>query len=132
MQRYLLLSISLCLAAAAQPAAAADQDGLAALLALPVASALTGAAKAQRFAWLITEAGVRHVWFGDPGQPAQRVTRFDADDGEPVYDLVLCRDGRSLAFVKGGDDEYPDDALPNAASAPIPPKQRLFAAELAG
>ncbi len=127
----LLLPIWMCLALA-QPAATADQDRLAALLALPVASDLTGAAEAPRFAWVIDEAGVRNVWIGGPDQPARRVTSFDADDGEPIYDLAMSRDGRGLAFVKGGDEEYPDEELPNAAAALTAPKQRLFVTDVNG
>lgn len=132
MRWRLLLAIWLGLVSLAQPAATADRDRLAELLALPVASELTGAARAPQFAWVVAEAGVRNVWTGGPGQAARRVTAFTADDGEPIYNLTLSRDGRSLAFVKGGDGEYPDAELPNPANAPSAPTQRLFVAEVAG
>src|SRR4051812_37607474 len=87
MHRHLLLFISLCFIALAQPAATANQDRLSALLALPVASGLTGAVDAPRFAWVVSEAGVRNIWTGGPGEPARRLTAFTEDDGEPIYDL---------------------------------------------
>ena len=127
MRSRLLFTIWLCLVALAQPAATAGRDRLAELLALPVASELTGAAEAPRFAWVVNAAGVRNVWTGGPGEPARRITAFAADDGEPIYGLTLSRDGRNLAFVKGGDGEYPDEDLPNPAIAANPPAQRLFA-----
>src|SRR5687767_11243334 len=96
-----LLSLLLGLIVLSQPAARAGGERLAELLALPVASELTGAAAAERFAWVVNEAGVRNVWTGGPGRPARRLTRYTADDGEPIYDLALSRDGRTLAFVKG-------------------------------
>ncbi len=131
MRWRLFISIWLCAVALASPGETAGQDRLSALLALPVASELTGAADAPRFAWVIAEAGVRNVWTGGPGQPARRITVFTEDDGEPIYDLTLSRDGHTLAFVKGGDGEHPDAEQPNPAVALAAPKQRLFLADLA-
>ena len=127
-----LLSLLLGLVVLAQPAATAQGDRLAELLALPGASELTGATAAPRFAWVVNEAGVRNVWAGGPGQPARRLTNYAADDGEPIYDLALSRDGRTLAFVKGGDGEHADDDLPNPGDALVPPAQRVFVVETNG
>jgi dipeptidyl aminopeptidase/acylaminoacyl peptidase len=127
-----LLSLLFGLVVLAQPSARAGGDRLAELLALPVASELTGAAAAPRFAWVVNEAGVRNVWTGAPGQPARRLTNYAADDGEPIYDLALSRDGRALAFVKGGDGEHADDDVPNPGNALVPPAQRVFVADTTG
>jgi dipeptidyl aminopeptidase/acylaminoacyl peptidase len=116
--------------AIARPATA--QDALAEALALPVASALAGARDSARFAWVESAAGVRNVWTAERGSPARRVTAFASDDGQQISDLVLSADGSSLAFVRGGDAEFPDDRLPNAASDAAPPKQQLFVAQTAG
>jgi dipeptidyl aminopeptidase/acylaminoacyl peptidase len=112
----------------AQPAPA-QQDSLAEALALPVASGLTGARDAARFAWVESAAGVRNVWVG---QPARQVTAFTQDDGQQIYDLALSADGVSLAFVRGGDAEFPDDDLPNPASDAAPPRQQLFVVQTRG
>jgi len=115
------------LALAARSAGAPDEsDRLAAALALPVAGNLVGALNAPRFAWVENEAGVRNVWFADRGRPARRVTAFTGDHGQELSDLALSADGSSLAFVRGGDSEFPDDRLPNPASKASPPKQQLF------
>ncbi|HEY0130603.1 MAG TPA: S9 family peptidase, partial [Allosphingosinicella sp.] len=112
--------------------APAQRDPLAAALALPVASELVGARDAARFAWVESEAGVRNLWFAERGRPARRLTAFVQDDGQQLYDLALSVDGAQLAFVRGGDPESRDDALPNAAWDSEPPRQQIFLAPTAG
>ncbi|CAN5441506.1 hypothetical protein BH09PSE4_BH09PSE4_07990 [soil metagenome] len=104
----------------------ARADDFAASLTLPIASQLTGAQNAPRFAWVENAAGVRNIWAATKGAPARRLTDYTADDGQQIYDLTLTRDGGSLAYVRGGDDEFPDDQVPNTASAVTPPKQQVF------
>lgn len=110
--------------AIAQPALA-QQDDLAEALALPVASSLAGAQDAPRFAWVENAAGVRNVWTAEPSTPARQVTSY-ADDGVLVYEVKLDAKGEHLAWVRGGDDEFPDAALPNAGSAASVPPQEVF------
>lgn len=113
--------------ALAQPAVAQQADRLAKALALPTASGLVGARDAARFAWVETAAGVRNIRVATRGAPARRLTAFKADDGQLIYHLALANDGSRLAFVRGGDDEYPDEpSPPNTATAPLTPPQRLF------
>jgi dipeptidyl aminopeptidase/acylaminoacyl peptidase len=112
--------------AATTAAPAAQTDELAAALALPVASALVGAREVPRFAWVERAAGVRNIWVADRGRPARQVTAFTEDDGQELSDLALSADGASLAFVRGGDSEFPDDRVPNAGSAASPPPQQVF------
>ncbi|HEU0099388.1 MAG TPA: prolyl oligopeptidase family serine peptidase [Allosphingosinicella sp.] len=97
-------------------------------MALPVASELVGARDAPRFAWVETAAGVRNIWFAERGRPARRLTGFTEDDGQPLSDLALSSNGEQLAFVRGGDPDYRDDALPNAAADSEPPRQQIFLA----
>jgi dipeptidyl aminopeptidase/acylaminoacyl peptidase len=103
-----------------------ESDRLAAALALPVAGNLVGARDKPRFAWVENAAGVRNIWFADRGRPARRVTAYAEDDGQELSDLALSADGAGLAFVRGGDSEFPDDRIPNPASEASPPKQQLF------
>jgi dipeptidyl aminopeptidase/acylaminoacyl peptidase len=112
--------------------APAPRDPLAAALALPVASELVGARDAPRFAWVESAAGVRNLWFAGPGQAARALTAFGEDDGRPLADLALSADGTALAFVRGGDPDYRDDSLPNAASDAEPPPQQLYVIQTAG
>lgn len=127
--RHFLLRLLLGLAglALALPTPTAAQDRLARLLALPTAGGLTGAADAPRFAWVENAAGVRNIWIGARGEPARRVTAFGEDDGVQIYGLAFRRDGASLAFVRGGDEDFPDEEdLPNTAAAPTVPAQQVF------
>jgi dipeptidyl aminopeptidase/acylaminoacyl peptidase len=112
--------------------APARRDALAAALALPVASELVGARDAPRFAWVESAAGVRNLWFAERGRPARALTAFTEDDGQQLSDLALSSDGSHLAFVRGGDPDSRDDALPNAAWDSEPPRQQLFIVETAG
>lgn len=114
------------------PPAAALADPLAEALALPTAGGLVGAADAPRFAWVENAAGVRNIWIGGPGQPARRLTASTLDDGQQIYGLSFSRDGSSLAFVRGGDEEFPDlDTLPNTASAANAPAQEVRVVSIA-
>jgi dipeptidyl aminopeptidase/acylaminoacyl peptidase len=112
--------------------APASGDPLAAALALPVASELVGAPDAPRFAWVESAAGVRNIWFADGHGPARRLTAFAEEDGQPLSDLALNFDGSTLAFVRGGDPEARDEALPNAAWNSEPPRQQVFVVPTSG
>jgi dipeptidyl aminopeptidase/acylaminoacyl peptidase len=121
--RFLLALAGLSLAV---PAAAAP-DRLAEALALPVASNLAGARDVPRFAWVENEAGVRNLWTAMRGETPRRLTLYDEDDGQLLYGLALSGDGTALAFVRGGDEEFPDaEDLPNTAAAAATPAQQVF------
>jgi dipeptidyl aminopeptidase/acylaminoacyl peptidase len=128
--RLWLTAIALALVS---PAAAAAPDPLAEALALPVASGLTGARDVPRFAWIVNEAGVRNVWLATRGQPARRLTAFAEDDGQELSELALSNDGADLAFVRGGDEEFPDrEDQPNTATAPFAPAQQVLVVSAEG
>lgn len=119
--------------ALAHPAAATGPDRLAEALALPVASSLAGARDAPRFAWIENEAGARNVWTAARGQAARRLTAFIEDDGRQLYGLALSNDGAMIAFVRGGDEEFPDEEdLPNAGASPVAPSQQVYVLASAG
>ncbi len=110
----------------ASPAAA---DRLAETLALPVASGLTGARDAAVFAWVENAGGKRSLKVVRAGQLPRTVTASTTDDGLPLYDATLSDDGEAIAFVRGGDGEFPDEEdLPNPAGKPVPPRQQVFVA----
>ena len=116
----------------AQPVAAAVAD-IAKTLSLPVAGGLVGAHDKARFAWVTNEAGVRNIWIADEGKPAHPLTAFTQDDGLEIYDLEFTRDGSALAFVRGGDAEFPDlEDLPNAAAFASWPRQQVLVSALDG
>ncbi|WP_288805508.1 prolyl oligopeptidase family serine peptidase [uncultured Novosphingobium sp.] len=117
------------LAASSDPdtiAAPAAPDMLEANLSLPLASGLTGAAKAPVFAWVENRAGVRNVWLGGPGTAGRSRTAYREDDGIEISGLAFSPDGTRLAFVRGGDAEFPEDKLPNTGTLPQGPRQTLY------
>jgi dipeptidyl aminopeptidase/acylaminoacyl peptidase len=112
-----------------EPASAfapAPSDPLAAALALPVAGELAGARDKARFAWVERVAGVRNIWIADRGGAVRRLTDYAEDDGLELSNLELSANGSSLAFVRGGDSEFPDDPVPNAAASASKPAQQVF------
>jgi dipeptidyl aminopeptidase/acylaminoacyl peptidase len=102
------------------------RDDLAAHLAMPIASNLAGARDVPRFAWIENAAGARNIWIGGPDMPAHALTNDSEDDGVELSDVTLSNDGATIAFVRGGDSEYPDGALPNTSNASSTPRQELF------
>ncbi|MBS1027287.1 S9 family peptidase [Gluconobacter albidus] len=102
-----------------------DKTQLGALLAMPYANGLTGAAKSARLAWVERRDGIRNILISDGGAAPRRVTAYTQDDGTDLWGLALSPDGRTLAFVEGGDAEYPNDHAPNAGNAAIPGKETV-------
>ena len=123
----------LALGAALSAVSPASAEDIAKTLSLPVMGGLVGAKVIARFAWVENEAGVRNIWIADKGSPARRITSFTEDDGLEIYDLEYARDGSALAYVRGGDAEFPDmEDVPNPASFASWPKQQLFVTALDG
>jgi dipeptidyl aminopeptidase/acylaminoacyl peptidase len=130
----LVLSVAVTPALGGQSAARNGQpaDALAANLALPFASDLTGARRAPVFAWIVDEAGARNVWIGGPNVPAHPRTTYAGDEGIELSEPQLSQDGRRLLFVRGGDAEFPEASAPNTGIAPEAPEQAIFVADAAG
>ncbi|GEM15834.1 prolyl oligopeptidase family serine peptidase [Gluconobacter oxydans] len=126
--RLSLFAASALLAATCSSANAAptqDATQLDALLAMPYANGLTGAAKTARLAWVERRDGVRNILISDGGAAPRKVTAYTQDDGTDLWGLALSPDGRTLAFVEGGDAEYPNDHAPNAGNAAVPGKETV-------
>ncbi|WP_404711269.1 S9 family peptidase [Sphingomonas sp. MMS24-J13] len=128
MLKILLFSVALGLSSMA----VAAPDALETALSLPVAGDLVGAQDVVRFAWVENAAGVRNIWVADKGKPARKLTAYTQDDGVELYELAFSRDGTKLAYVHGGDAEFPDGKIPNAALATATPEQQLYVTTLDG
>lgn len=115
----------LVLAPVGVPAAPPPPAAIARMLAMPTAGGLVGAAGRARFAWVENRAGIRALWIADAGRPARRLTAFTQDDGQDLYDLAFDPAGTRIAWVHGGDAEYPDGTAPNPAHAATPPQQTV-------
>ncbi|NHO34336.1 S9 family peptidase [Acetobacter fallax] len=110
---------------AAQQGDATFRTRLSELLAMPFASDLTGARNAPVIAWVERRNGIRNILISDDGNVPRRVTNYTQDDGTDVWGLALTPDGRTLAYVEGGDPEYPTDTPPNAGQLSFSGKQTV-------
>lgn len=92
---------------------AAARHQITALLSLPFATDLVGASNASRFAWVEKRNGVRNILAADASGAPKALTHFTQDDGTNLWGVVLSPNGKTLAYVEGGDPEFPDAASPN-------------------
>lgn len=120
----------------AGPAAAAPMT-LEGAMAYPFTSGLVASPDGKRIAWVREVAGVRNIWVADgPGAQPVQVTRFAADDGQELTQLVFAPDGKSLVFVRGGDHDgnwaATGNLAPNPAASPEEPKVMLWRADSSG
>lgn len=124
--------VALWLLLLSAPSVAAPAGDLAGALAMPRASGLVGAENAPRFAWIVSEAGIETIWVGGPGDPPRAVWSHGKDDGVELSQLALSRDGRLIAFVRGGDADWADAEPPNAAALADPPVPEVLLLDSAG
>ena len=108
-----------------------------AALSYPFINSIVSAPKADRFAWVRIERGVRNVWVADaPGLSPRQVTQFTDDDGQELTQLTFSPDGSALVFVRGGDHDgnWPAKGglQPNPTSSPTEPKVTLWSADPTG
>lgn len=137
-----LLGSAFLLAAITAPAYAQTPSGtldgagatqqLKTLLALPFANDLVGASKVQRFAWVEKHNGVRNILVSDAGAVPKQITHYTQDDGTDIWGLALSPDGSTVAYVEGGDPEYPDDPSPNPDLKPVETRQLVHVISASG
>lgn len=91
-------------------------------LSAPFASELVAASSHDRFAWAEDEQGKRNLWVAEPGPAgkyvARRLTSYNADDGQEVYDIAWTPNADGVVFVHGGDSEFLGRPDPNPALNP--------------
>jgi len=70
----------------------------------PFPTGLVAAKTSPRIAWVFNAKGVRNVWVADgPDFQARKLTRWVADDGEPIASLRITPDGRTVIFARGSE-----------------------------
>ena len=91
-------------------------------LSAPFASDLVASPRLGRFAWIENQQGRRNLWVAQPDgagkYESKRLTSFDQDDGQEMYQIAWTPDAEHLVYVRGGDSEYPDRSDPNPALLP--------------
>jgi dipeptidyl aminopeptidase/acylaminoacyl peptidase len=110
-------------------AAAADAFSLEQVLGAPFPTGVVAAPAGGRVAWVFDEAGARNVWAADPPEYRGRpVTAYTEDDGQRISELDWAPDGRTLLYVRGGEEEGGE--YPNPRSEPTVPPQEVWAAPI--
>jgi dipeptidyl aminopeptidase/acylaminoacyl peptidase len=112
---------------------AAESFTLEQVLSSPFPSNLVAAGKASRIAWVFDRKGVRNVWVADGPtfENAHAVTRFTADDGQPMASVRLTPYGRSILFVRGSEANEAGEVA-NPMSDTTAPKQQVWIVDVDG
>ncbi|HEX9199961.1 MAG TPA: prolyl oligopeptidase family serine peptidase [Acidobacteriaceae bacterium] len=88
-------------------------------LSAPFASDLVANQKTGNLAWVENEQGRRNIWIatrnGSGDYVSRKLTSYNEDDGQQIYDVAWVPDGEHLIYVRGGDSEFPGRPDPNPA-----------------
>jgi dipeptidyl aminopeptidase/acylaminoacyl peptidase len=91
-------------------------------LSAPFASDLVASSQLGRFAWIENQQGRRNLWLAKPDgtgkYESKRLTSYDQDDGQEMYQIAWTPDAKHLIYVRGGDSEFSGRPDPNPALAP--------------
>src|SRR5437660_667355 len=70
----------------------------------PFPDNLVASPKGSAIAWTFNERGARNIFVAEgPDFAARKVTPYDGDEGQELTNLSFSPDGRTLAYVRGGD-----------------------------
>ena len=95
----------------------------------PFPTELVTAAHGSRVAWVFDAKGLRNVWVADGpdfSRTARPVTRYTADDGQPIASLRLTPDGKTIVYALGSElNDAQESANPESSTKAA--KQQVFA-----
>jgi dipeptidyl aminopeptidase/acylaminoacyl peptidase len=95
-------------------------------------SELVAATHGSRVAWVFNSKGVRNIWVADGPDfvhSAHQLTRFAADDGQPVASLRLTPDGKTVVYALGSElNDAQESANPESWTKGS--KQQVFAIDV--
>jgi dipeptidyl aminopeptidase/acylaminoacyl peptidase len=99
-------------------------------LSAPFASDLVASQKTGRLAWVENEQGKRNLWIATHDNSgkyvSKRLTSYNEDDGQEMYQIAWTPDGEGLIYVRGGDSEFPGRPDPNPALIPEGVSQSIW------
>ncbi len=107
------------------------------VLSAPFPTELIPAPAKGQFAWVFNAEGKRNIWVAEPGSgdngyTSRQITNYSQDDGQDVGDLDWAPDGTSIAYVYGGDLEFPRAAYPNPSRTAAGVEQDVWVVPVAG
>lgn len=98
----------------------------------PFPNDLVAAVHGSRIAWVFNAKGIRNVWVADGPDfvhTARPVTRYSADDGQPIASLRLTPDGKTAVYVLGSElNDAQESANPKSWTKGA--KQQVFALDV--
>jgi dipeptidyl aminopeptidase/acylaminoacyl peptidase len=105
-------------------------------LSAPFATDLVASPKKGRVAWIENQQGRRNLWVAEPDASgkylSKRLTTYDQDDGQEMYQVGWTPDADHLVYVRGGDSEFPEKPDPNPALAPNGVARNIWLIAVAG
>jgi len=106
------------------------------VLSAPFPSDLRAAPAKGRLAWVFNREGRRNLWIAEPGSEgtytARQLTNYSEDDGQALGDLAWSAEADSIAYVRGGDEEFSDKPYPNPANIVAGVEQDVWVVSLKG
>jgi len=109
---------------------------LAQVLGAPFASDLVADDTGRSIAWASNSRGARNVWSAslraDGTMDQRALTHYTTDDGLEIGDITFIPHRQLVAFVRGGDLEFPDKPAANPASRVDGVEQEVFLAAVRG
>lgn len=102
------------------------------VLSFPFPEHVIASPTGSAIAWTFNERGLRNVYLAEgPEFKPRRLTKYGADDGQELTNLLFSDDGRYLVYVRGGnhDANVPEGnpPPPNPAGSPVQPKMQVWA-----
>lgn len=105
-------------------------------LSAPFASDLVASPQGDHFAWVENQQGIRNLWVAERGvngsYVSKRLTRYDQDDGQEIYQIAWTPDSTHLIYVRGGDSEFPGKSNPNPSLLSSGVSQNVWLISAAG
>src|SRR5439155_17502362 len=102
------------------------------VLSAPFPSQLAAAKQAPRVAWVFDSKGERNIWVADaPDFVPRQVTHYKGDDGQPIADLRLTPDGKTVVYARGSEVNK-QGASANPQSQTKMPRQQAWAVNVSG
>jgi dipeptidyl aminopeptidase/acylaminoacyl peptidase len=105
------------------------------VMSAPFNSGLKAAPVDDRFIWLSDAEGRNNLWLAEAAGGefhVRALTHYDEDDGQQLGDTAWMPNGSAIAYVRGGDFEFPEKPLPNPALLPAGVKQQIWLVPVAG
>jgi dipeptidyl aminopeptidase/acylaminoacyl peptidase len=102
------------------------------VLSSPFPTGLVAAEHSNRVAWVFNAKGVRNVWVADGPDyvhTARQLTRYSADDGQPIASLRLTPDGKTVVYAVGAELNGEQESA-NPESLTKGARQQVFAMDV--